>query len=61
MAKNLFHKRTKHIQIRPPRALKRVEDEVITRACRTSEMLADSFTKPLLEQFERLRIGIGLS
>ena len=64
MAKNpVFHKRTKHIQIRYHFVREAVEDEVITlEYCRTSEMLADSFTKPLpREQFERLRIGIGLS
>ena len=64
MAKNpVFHKRTKHIQIRYHFVREAVEDEVITlEYCRTSEMLADSFTKPLPhEQFERLRIGIGLS
>ena len=64
MAKNpVFHKRTKHIQIRYHFVREAVEDEVITlEYCRTSEMLADSFTKSLpREQFERLRIGIGLS
>ena len=64
MAKNpVFHKRTKHIQIRYHFVREAVEDEVITlEYCRTSEILADSFTKPLpREQFERLRIGIGLS
>ena len=63
MAKNpVFHKRTKHIQIRYYFVREAVEEGIIAlEYCRTSEMLADSFTKALpREQFERLRIGIGL-
>ena len=64
MAKNpVFHKRTKHIQIRYHFVREAVEEGVIAlEYCCTSEMLADSFTKALpREQIERLRIGIGLS
>ena len=61
--KPVFHKRTKHIQIRYHLVREAVEEGTITLVyCRTSEMLADSFTKALpREQFERLRNGIGLS
>ena len=58
----VFHKRTKHIQIRYHFVREAVEEGTIAlEYCRTSEMYADSFTKALpREQFERLRIGIGL-
>ena len=63
MAKNpVFHKRTKHIQIRYHFVREAVEEGTIAlEYCRTSEILADSFTKALpREKFVRLRIGIGL-
>ena len=49
MAKNpVFHKRTKHVQIRYHFIREAVEQGTITlEYCRTTEMLADSFTKPL--------------
>ena len=63
MAKNpVFHKRTKHVQIRYHFVREAVEQGTITlEYCRTDEMLADSFTKALAgDQFEKLRAGIGL-
>ena len=63
MAKNpVFHKRTKHVQIRYHFMREAVEQGTITlEYCRTDEMLADSFTKALAhDQFEKLRAGIGL-
>ena len=63
MAKNLvFHKRTKHIQILYHFVREAVEEGTIAlEYCRTSEMLADSFTKALArEQIKKLRTGIGL-
>ena len=62
MAKNpVFHKRTKHVQIRYHFVREAVEQGTITlEYCRTYEMLADSFTKALArDQFEKLRAGIG--
>ena len=63
MAKNpVFHKRTKHVQIRYHFVREAVEQGTITlEYCRTDNMLADSFTKALArDQFEKLRAGIGL-
>ena len=63
MTKNpVFHKRTKHVQIRYHFVREAVEQGTITlEYCRTDDMLADSFTKALaLDQFEKLRAGIGL-
>ena len=63
MAKNpVFHKRTKHVQIRYHFVREAVEQGTITlEYCRTDDMLADSFTKALArDQFEKLRAGIGL-
>ena len=63
MAKNpVFHKRTKHVQIRYHFVREAVVQGTITlEYCRTDEMLADSFTKALArDQFEKLRAGIGL-
>ena len=63
MAKNpVFHKRTKHVQIRYHFVREAVEQGTITlEYCRTNKMLADSFIKALArEQFEKLRAGIGL-
>ena len=50
MAKNpVFHKRTKHVQIRYHFVREAVEQGTITlEYCRTDEMMADSFTKLLL-------------
>ena len=55
MAKNpVFHKRTKHVQIRYHFVREAVEQGTITlEYCRTDDMLADSFTKALArDQFE---------
>ena len=63
MAKNpVFHKRTKHVQIRYHFVREAVERGIIAlEYCRTNEMLADSCTKALArDQFEKLRGGIGL-
>ena len=63
MAKNpVFHKRTKHVQIRYHFVREAVEQGIITlEYCRTDDMLADSFTKALArDQFEKPRAGIGL-
>ena len=63
MAKNpIFHKRTKHEQIRYHLVREAIEQGTIAlEYCRTNEMLADGFTKALArEQFEKLRAGIGL-
>ena len=63
MAKNpVFHKRTKHVQIRYHCVREAVEQgTIILKYCRTDDMLADSFTKALTrDQFEKLRAGIGL-
>ena len=63
MAKNpVFHKRTKHVQIRYHFVREAVEQGTITlEYCQTDDMLADSFTKALAhDQFEKLRAGIGL-
>ena len=63
MAKNaVFHKRTKHVQIRYHFVREAVEKGTITlEYCSTDNMLADSFTKALArDQFEKLRAGIGL-
>ena len=58
MAKNpVFHKRTKHVQICYHFVREAVEQgTIVLEYCRTTEMLADSFTKALAhEQFEKLR------
>ena len=63
MAKNpVFHKRTKHVQIRYHFVREAVEQGTITlEYCRTDEMLADSFSKALArDQFKKLRVRIGL-
>ena len=63
MAKNpVFHKRTKHVQIRYQFVIKAVEQGTITlEYCCTDAMLADSVMKaPARDQFEKLRAGIGL-
>ena len=63
MAKNpVIYKRTKHVQIRYHFVREAVEQGTIAlEYCRTTEMLADSFTKGLAcEQFEKLRAGIRL-
>ena len=63
MAKNpVLHKRTKHVQIRFHFVREAVEQgTIMLEHCRTTEMLADSFTKVLArEQFEKLRTGIGI-
>ena len=63
MAKNhVFHKRTKHVQIRYHFVREAVEQgTIILEYCRTDDMLADSFTKGLArDKFEKLRAGIGL-
>ena len=63
MAKNpVFHKRTKHVQIRYHFVREAVEQGTITlEYCRTDDILADSFTKALArDHFEKLRAGIGL-
>ena len=63
MAKNpVFHKRTKHVQIRYHFVREAVEQgTIILEYCRTDDMLADRFTKALArDQFEKLRAGIGL-
>ena len=63
MVKNpVFHKRTRHVQIRYHFVREAVEQGTITlEYCRTDDMLADSFTKALArDQFEKLRAGIGL-
>ena len=63
MAKNpVFHKRTKHVQIRYHFVREAVEQgTIILEYCRTHDMLVDSFTKALArDQFEKLKAGIGL-
>ena len=63
MAKNpVFHKRTKHVQIRYHFVREAVEQgTIILEYCRTDDTLADCFTKALArDQFEKLRAGIGL-
>ena len=63
MAKNpVFHKCTKHVQIRYHFVREAVEQGTITlEYCRIDNTLADSFTKALTrDQCEKLIAGIGL-
>ena len=63
LAKNpLFHKRTKHIQIRYHFVHDAVDDKVIdVDFCAGKKMVADILTKPIPRvQFEYLRSQLGL-
>ena len=62
MAKNpVFHKCTKHVQIRYHFVREAVEQGTINlEYCHMNEMLADSFAKALArDQFEKLRASFG--